>query len=58
MYNTEMSPSNPVSERANSHSRENCDVLILNCYLISLKDLFAVAMFEIFLLRLSRLPLC
>jgi len=28
MYDTEMSPSNPVSERANLHSRENCDVLI------------------------------
>jgi len=25
------------SERANLHSRENCDVLILNCYLITLE---------------------
>lgn len=53
-----MSPLNIVSERTNLYFRENCDVLILNCYLILLNDLFAVAVFEIFLLRLSRFSLC
>jgi len=51
MYNTEMSPLNIASEcNANLHSRGNYNVLILNCYLIFLKYLFSVAMFEIFLL--------
>lgn len=52
-----MSLLNIVFECANVHLRGNCDILILNCYLISLKGLFAVAAFEIFLLRLSRLSL-